>query len=150
MTISNGIQSQTLILFPPAQPATEVPLWLENPNGEEDCTHPLLTLEQVKGVQEKTEEHILHMFLDDIECIEYPQSFPEYTHIFNSKFQEIWHPSTSTMSTISQIDEGKESTVHTIEISHRKSLYINASLETNQQQKMIQMIQGQSGAFAWD
>jgi hypothetical protein len=29
-------------------------------------------------------------------------------------------------------------------------LYINASLETDQQQKLIQMIQGQSGAFAWD
>jgi hypothetical protein len=56
MTISNGTQSQKLILFPPAQPATEVPLWLENPYGEEDCTQPLLTLEQVKGVQEQTEE----------------------------------------------------------------------------------------------
>jgi hypothetical protein len=150
MTISNGIQSQKLILFPPAQPTTEVPFWLENPYGEEDCTQPLLTLKQVKGVQEKTEEHILSLFLADTKCIEYPQSFPEYTHIFSSEFQEIWHPSTSTVSTISQIDEGKESVVQTVEISPGKSLYINASLETNQQQKLIQMIQGQSGAFAWD
>jgi hypothetical protein len=109
MTISNGTQSQKLILFPPAQPATEVPLWLENPYGEEDCTQPLLTLEQVKGVQEKTEEQILSLFLVDSACIEYPQSFPKYTHIFSSEFQEIWHPSTSTVATISQIDEGKES-----------------------------------------
>jgi hypothetical protein len=29
-------------------------------------------------------------------------------------------------------------------------LYINASLETDQPQKLIQMIQGKSGAFAWD
>jgi hypothetical protein len=29
-------------------------------------------------------------------------------------------------------------------------LYINSSLETDQQQKWIQMIQAQSGAFAWD
>ena len=65
MTISNGTQSQKLILFPPTQPSTEVPLWLENPYGEEDYTQPLLTLEQVKGVQEKTREQILSLFLVD-------------------------------------------------------------------------------------
>lgn len=54
------------------------------------------------------------------------------------------------MSTISQIDEGKESVVQTVEINPGKSLYINASLERDQQQKLIQMIQGQFGAFAWD
>jgi hypothetical protein len=86
MTISNGIQSQKLILFSPSQPTTEVPFWLDNPYGEEDCTHPLLTLEKVKGVQYQTEEWILSLFLDDTECIEYPQSFPKYKHIFNSKF----------------------------------------------------------------
>jgi hypothetical protein len=150
MTISNGTHSQKLILFPPAQPTTEVPLWLENPYGEEDCAQILLTLEKVKGVQEQTEEHILSLFLADTECIEYPQSFPEYTHIFSSEFQEIWHPSTSTLFTISTINEGKESVVQTVEISPGKSLYINSSLESDQQQKLIQMIQGQSGAFAWD
>jgi hypothetical protein len=86
MTISNGTQSQKLILFPPSQPDNEFPLWLENPYGEEDYTQPLLTLEQVKGVQDQTEEKILSLFLANIECIEYPQSFPEYTHIFISKF----------------------------------------------------------------
>ena len=65
MTISNGTQSKKLILFPPAQTCIEVPLWLENPYGEEECTQPLLTLEHVKGVQEKTEEQILSLFLAD-------------------------------------------------------------------------------------
>jgi hypothetical protein len=81
MTISNGTQSQKLILFPPAQPATEVPLWLENPYGEEECTHPLFTLEQVKGVHEHSEEQILSLFLVALACIDYPQSFPNYTHL---------------------------------------------------------------------
>jgi hypothetical protein len=52
--------------------------------------------------------------------------------------------------TISTINEEEESVVQTVEISPGKSLYINSSLESNQQQKLIQMIQGQSGAFAWD
>jgi hypothetical protein len=106
---------------------------LENPYGEEDYTHSFLTLKKVKGVQEKTEEQILSMFLVDTECIKYPQSFPEYTHIFIFEFQEICHPSTSTVATISKIDEGKESVVQAVEISPGKSLYINASLETDQQ-----------------
>lgn len=89
MIISNAIQNKKLILFPPTQPTTEVPFWLENPYGEEDYTHPLLTIEQVKGVQEETEEQILSLCLADIKCIEYPQSFPEYTHIFSFEFQEI-------------------------------------------------------------
>jgi hypothetical protein len=52
--------------------------------------------------------------------------------------------------TISEINVGEESTVRTIEISPGKSLYINSSLKSNQQQKLIQMIQGESGTFAWD
>ena len=72
MTISNGTQSQKLILFPPAQPATEVPLWLENPYGEEDYTQTLLTLEQVKGVQEHSKEQILSLFLVASARIDYP------------------------------------------------------------------------------
>jgi hypothetical protein len=52
MTISNGTDSQKLVLFPPAQLTQEIPIWLEKTYGEEDCIRPLLTLEQVKGMQE--------------------------------------------------------------------------------------------------
>jgi hypothetical protein len=37
MTISNGTHSQKIFLFPPSQPAQEIPIWLENPYTEEDC-----------------------------------------------------------------------------------------------------------------
>jgi hypothetical protein len=110
----------------------------------------LLTLEQVKGVHEKTEEHILSLFLVDSACIDYPQYFPNYIYIFSPEFQETLHLPTATVATISQIDEGKELVVQDVEISPRKSLYINVSLEIDQQQKLIQMIQGKSNAFAWD
>jgi hypothetical protein len=110
----------------------------------------LLTLEQVKGVHDHSKEQILSLFLAALTCIDYPQSFPNYTHIFSHEFQEIWHPSTSTIATLSKVEEGKESTIQDVEISPRKSLYINASLEIDQQQKLIQMIQGKSDVFAWD
>jgi hypothetical protein len=52
MTISNGTHSQKLVLFPPSQPTQEIPVWIENPYGEEDYIRPLLKLEQVRGMQE--------------------------------------------------------------------------------------------------
>jgi hypothetical protein len=75
MTISNGTHSQKLALFPPAQPAQEIPVWLENNYGEEDCIRPLLILEQVRGMKEQLYEKVLSLFLADINCIEYPRSF---------------------------------------------------------------------------
>ena len=111
MTISNGTHSHKLILFPPTQLATKVPLSLENPYGEENCAQLLLTLEKAKGVQEKTEEQILSLLLTNAECIEYPQSFPDFTHIFSLPFQEVWNPSTSTLFTISTISEEEKSNV---------------------------------------
>jgi hypothetical protein len=86
MTISNGTHSQKLVLFPPSQPTTEFPIWLENPYGEDNCAQFFLTLEQEKALQEKTEEHILSLFLTNAKCIEYPQSFPEFKHIFSLEF----------------------------------------------------------------
>jgi hypothetical protein len=86
MTISNGTHSQKLVLFPPTQPKNKVIVWLENLYGEENFDELLLTLNKAKGVQEKTAEIILSLFLTKPECIEYPQSFPEFTHIFNPEF----------------------------------------------------------------
>jgi hypothetical protein len=40
----------------------EIIVWLENPYGEEDCIRPLLTLEQVKGMQEQLNEQVLSLF----------------------------------------------------------------------------------------
>jgi hypothetical protein len=92
MTISNGTHSQKLVLFPPSQSTQEIPIWLENPYGEEDCIRPLLTLEQVRGMQEQSDEQVLSLFFADTNCIEYPRSFVELPHIFSSEFQQTWHP----------------------------------------------------------
>jgi hypothetical protein len=62
MTISNETHSQKLFLFPPAQPTQEIPFLIENPYGEEDCIRPLLTLEQVKLMQEQSDEQISSLF----------------------------------------------------------------------------------------
>jgi len=50
----------------------------------------------------------------------------------------------------STISGEEYSVVQIVEISSEKSLYINFILKSDQQQKLIKMIQGKSGAFAWD
>ena len=75
MTISNGHPNQNITLFPLAQPATRIPLGLDNPYGEEECAQPLLIIEQIRGFQEPSKDQFLSQFLADIECIEYPQYF---------------------------------------------------------------------------
>jgi hypothetical protein len=71
----------------------------------------MLTLEQAKGVREQTEEQILGLLLTNAECIGYPQSFSEFTHIFIPEFHEVWHPSTYTLFTISKISKEDKSNV---------------------------------------
>jgi hypothetical protein len=129
MTISNGTHSQNLVIFPPAQLAQKIPVWLENPYGEEDCIKPLLTLEQVRGMQEQLDEQVLSLFLANTNCIEYPRSFAELSHIFSSEFQQTWHPDINQLYTLLPTSLEKEESTELVEISPRKPLYINSSLE---------------------
>lgn len=78
MIISNDSHNQTLSIFPPAQAAAEVPLWLKNPYGDEDCMFPLLTLDKSRCLQEHSDEHILQQFLAYSYCINDPISFNDY------------------------------------------------------------------------
>jgi hypothetical protein len=150
MTISNVIHSQKLVLFPPAQPAQEIPIWLENPYGEEDCIRPLLKLEKVRGIQEQSDEQVLILFLAHTNCIEYPRSFAKLSHIFSSEFQQTWHPDITQLYTLSPASSDKEETTELVDINLRKPLYINSSLERKQKTQVIEMLQRQFDAFAWD
>jgi hypothetical protein len=150
MTIYNGTHSQKLVLFPPAQPTQEIPVWLENPYGEEYCIRPLLTLEQVRGMQEQSDEQVLILFLADTNCIEYQRSFVELSHIFSFEFQKTWHPDITQLYNLSPTSSDKEETTKLIEISLGKPLHINSSLEPEQKMQVIEMLQRQFDAFAWD
>jgi hypothetical protein len=92
----------------------------------------LLTLEQVRGMQEKSDEQVLSLFLADTNCIEYPRSFAELSHIFSSKFQQNWHLDITQLYTLSPASSKKEESTEIVDISPGKPLYINSSLEPEQ------------------
>jgi hypothetical protein len=48
------------------------------------------------------------------------------------------------------MNKGRESPMKSVEIIPGKCLYINSNLEYEQKDQLIQMIQEQSDAFAWD
>jgi hypothetical protein len=88
--------------------------------------------------------------LADTNCIEYPRSFVELSHIFSSEFQQTWHPDITQLYTLSLASSDKEETTKLVEIIPGKPLYINSSLEPEQKTQVIEMLQRQFDAFAWD
>jgi hypothetical protein len=88
--------------------------------------------------------------LADTNCIEYPRSFAELSHIFSSEFQQTRHPDITQLYTLSPSSLEKEESTKLVEISPGKPLYINSSLEPEQKTQVIEMLQRQFDAFAWD
>jgi len=88
--------------------------------------------------------------LADTNCIEYPRYFVELSHIFSSKFQQTWHPDITQLYTSSPAPLEKEESTKIVEISPGKPLYINSSLELEQKTQVVEMLQRQFDAFAWD
>ena len=84
----------------------------------------------------------------DTNCIEYPWSFAELSHIFSSEFKQTWHPDITQLYTLSPSPSKKEETTELVEISPGKPLYINSSLELEQNSQVIKMLQRQFDSFA--
>jgi hypothetical protein len=69
-------------------------------------------------MQEKSDEQVLSLFLVDTNCIEYPRSFAELSHIFSLKFQQTWHPDITPLYTLSPASSQKEESTKLLEIGH--------------------------------
>ena len=54
MNISNGLSTKKIILHPPAQLASANALWVEDPYEHNAIEQPILNVEQITKLQEKT------------------------------------------------------------------------------------------------
>ena len=88
MTISNGLSTQRLILYPPAQPITENSWWLTFYFWHEDLDDLSLPSDFSLELQEHTTENVLNHFVSSTTCKYFPQSFSQFDHIFGDEFQE--------------------------------------------------------------
>ena len=149
MTISNGLSTQRLISYPPAQPITENSWWLNCSFGDKYFDDLSLPSDFSWALQEQTIENVLNLFVSSTTCTDFPQSFTQINHIFRDKFQENMALSmfieTPCVFTI------KESIgPYTIpcEVGPEKFLHIHAGLSENQQAQLLKVLKKQDGAFA--
>jgi len=106
MCISHGTSMKTLMLYPPVQPVEETLWWLEDPYGDENLEEPLLSLGQERALHEQTKDNVLTQFFSSTICVNFPQTFSQFDHIFSEEYQTHYDPFASTSaSVIFSIDE---------------------------------------------
>ena len=76
------------------------------PLRDENLKQPLLSLDQSKALHEQTEDSVLTQFLSSTQCVDFPQTFSQFDHIFSEEYQIHFDPSISTSaSLVVSIDE---------------------------------------------
>jgi len=106
MCISHGTSTKTLMLYTLAQPVEGTLWWLEDPYMDENFEEPLLSLDQARASHEQTEDNVLTQIFSSIVCVNFPQTFSQFDHIFSEGYQAHYDPSASTSaSVIFSIDE---------------------------------------------
>ena len=88
MTISNGVSTQRLILYPWAQPITENSWWLNFFWGDEEFDDLSLPSDFSLALQDQTIENVLNQFVSSTTCTYFPQYFAQLDQIFGDEFQE--------------------------------------------------------------
>ena len=72
MTISNGLSTQKLSLYPPAQPVTKTLWWLEFSFGDENIEDILFPSDYSCALQKQTTKNVLNQFVSSTTCIDFP------------------------------------------------------------------------------
>jgi len=141
MCISHGTSMKTLMLYPPTQPVEETLWWLEDPYEDENLEEPLLSLGQERALHEQTKDNVLTQIFSSTVCVNFPQTFSQFDHIFSEEYQTHYDPSASTSaSVIFSIDEQQESHVIPFPIIPGKLLLINSGLTLEQQGQLVNIL----------
>jgi hypothetical protein len=113
-------------------------------------TQPIFTIDQIKSFWETSEENQISTYLCNANSLE--QDNFEMERILNPETQETSRPATLIVlqSTTGNTLRSLETSTLPIEISPKKFLHINPDLDEQQKADLIQILQQQEKAFAWD
>ena len=78
MTISNGLSTPRLLLYPSTQPITKNSWWLNCSFGDEYFDDLSFPSNLSWALQEQTTENVLNQFISSTTSIDFPQSFPKF------------------------------------------------------------------------
>ena len=144
MTISNGVTTQKLVLYPPAQPSPILknPLWV---GFNEDDTLSVLTIGKALQFKDETEDDSINSFIGRPSSVSSP-TFQSLHAVMTESTQEDITDVFIT-KTIKVLPNHKSIP---IEIESGKTLNINPNLLTTETNIVIKLLQENKQAFAWD
>jgi len=141
MTIKNGCLSKQLVLYPPAQPSIEhdLPLWLEEEEEDEvyhTTSHPICTLYAIIGGGKPDEYDLIDQIL---------QNYPPNT----IPLDELVKESGGNPWTELCLVDPSPTHVKMVEFGPYRTLKIDPSLSSSQEEKLCNMMREHLDAFAW-
>jgi len=95
----------------------------------------------------QSEDDFLNLFIFVVDCTQFPEVSHTYNNVFHKYFQENFDPTGSTYFVVSSIKETTYPYSINIEISPGKTLNISPDPDSNQQEKIIIILQKHSNAF---
>eukprot|EP00253_Pinus_taeda_P001941 PITA_01941 len=137
MTIKNGHMSKQLVLYPPAQPSLEndLHLWLEEEEKYEVYSAQLYALEETIGGGHQDDNE----FIEHLLQIPTPSSLPLEEEVRETQKN---HPNDLCLANSNPL------LVQTISVLE-KTLKINPSLSTLEEEKLCNMLRENLEAFTW-
>lgn len=134
MTISNGVTTQKLVLYPPAQPSPilKKPLWV---GFDEDDTLPVLTIGKDLKFKDETEDYSINSFISSPSSVSSPTFQSLHVVMIESTQEDI---TDDFITEIVKILPNHKS-IH-IQIESGKTLNINPNLSTAEINRLIKLL----------
>ena len=131
MTISNGVTTQKLVLYPPVQPSpvSKNPLWV---GFDADDTLPILTIGKALQFKDETEDDSINSFISSPSSVSSPTFQSLYVVMTESTQEDTTHDFIT--ETVKVLPNHKSIP---IEIESRKTLNINPNLSTAETNQVI-------------
>ena len=144
MTISNGVTTQKLVLYPPAQPSpvSRNPLWV---GFDEDDTLPILTIGKALQFKDEIEDDCINSFISSPSSVSSPTF--QSLHVVMTESTQENITDNFIIETTKVLPNHKSIPV---EIESGKTLNINPNLSTAETNQVIKLLQENKEAFAWD
>ena len=149
MTISDGMDTKNLTLYPPARPSLEVDtsLWIEQEEEEEEV-QPLLTIGRALTFKNETEDDTISNFISEPTSVN-----REVYQILNTtlgKGEQENLTEEALVGGTNMIPVVKNSESIPVEVEPGRTLNINPGLSSEEQTRLIQLLKEHKGAFAWE
>ena len=146
MTISKGDAVTKLVLYPPAKPSLPiVKICKQPPTYLEERIHSPLTIVEALKFKDHTEDDVIKNFINQLANVRNVECQMLKEILDNEALEDPLNDTNDQHIQTTIVHNSKP-----VEIEPSKILNINDNLDSDQQQKLIQILQKYKGDFSWD